>query len=70
MADVNLQEIHDTLLSIAFEAGRMIMAANPNDISTGTKLNCKLLLSGQKPPQAFPHTFLKPPFYPIDHQSC
>ncbi|TPX18913.1 uncharacterized protein E0L32_011391 [Thyridium curvatum] len=42
MADVNLQEIHDTLLSIAFEAGRMIMAANPNDISTGTKLNFML----------------------------
>lgn len=40
MAEVNLQEIHDTLLSIAFEAGRMIMAANPDDISTGTKLNC------------------------------
>ncbi|EON96424.1 putative inositol monophosphatase protein [Phaeoacremonium minimum UCRPA7] len=39
MAEVNLQEIHDTLLSIAFEAGRMIMAANPDDISTGTKLN-------------------------------
>ncbi|KAK1771653.1 inositol monophosphatase 2 [Phialemonium atrogriseum] len=39
MAEVNLQEIHDTLLSIAFEAGRMILGANPNDVSTGTKLN-------------------------------
>ncbi|GAB1316669.1 Inositol monophosphatase 2 [Madurella fahalii] len=39
MADINLQEIHDTLVSIAFEAGRMILAANPNSISTDTKLN-------------------------------
>ncbi|KAK3353611.1 hypothetical protein B0T25DRAFT_217837 [Lasiosphaeria hispida] len=40
MADSpNLQEIHDTLVLIAFEAGRMILAANPNDISTGTKMN-------------------------------
>ncbi|KAK0617821.1 hypothetical protein B0T17DRAFT_591794 [Bombardia bombarda] len=39
MADVNLQEIHDHLVTIAFEAGRMILAANPNDISTDTKLN-------------------------------
>ena len=37
---VNLQEIHDTLVSLAFEAGRMILNANPNDISTGTKMNC------------------------------
>ncbi|KAK0714860.1 hypothetical protein B0H67DRAFT_489594 [Lasiosphaeris hirsuta] len=36
---INLQEIHDTLVLIAFEAGRMILAANPNDISTGTKMN-------------------------------
>lgn len=40
MADVNLQEIHDNLSAIAFEAGRMITAANPNSITTGTKLNC------------------------------
>ncbi|KAK3319300.1 hypothetical protein B0H66DRAFT_265843 [Apodospora peruviana] len=39
MADINLQEIHDTLVSIAFEAGRMIMAANPSDISMGSKMN-------------------------------
>ena len=42
MAEVNLQEIHDTLVSIAFEAGRMIVAANTSDITTGTKLNCTL----------------------------
>jgi myo-inositol-1(or 4)-monophosphatase len=39
MADINLQEIHDLLVSIAFEAGKMIMAANPSTISTDTKLN-------------------------------
>ena len=41
MADLNLQEIHDTMVAVAHEAGRMIMAANPTDINTGTKLNCK-----------------------------
>lgn len=40
MAEVNLKQIHDHLLEIAFEAGRMIRAANPNSITTGTKLNC------------------------------
>jgi myo-inositol-1(or 4)-monophosphatase len=39
MADINLQQIHDLLVSIAFEAGKMIMAANPSSISTDTKLN-------------------------------
>ncbi|KAI0171864.1 inositol monophosphatase [Hypoxylon sp. FL1284] len=39
MADLNLQEIHDKLISIAHEAGRMILSANPTDIATGTKLN-------------------------------
>ncbi|CAJ2513590.1 Uu.00g017090.m01.CDS01 [Anthostomella pinea] len=39
MADLNLQEIHDTLISVAHEAGRMMLAANPTDIDTGTKLN-------------------------------
>lgn len=41
MADINLKKIHDDLVAIAYEAGAMIMAANPNSISTGTKLNCK-----------------------------
>lgn len=40
MADLNLQEIHDTLLDIASEAGKMIMSANPSSIDQGTKLNC------------------------------
>ncbi|ROT40591.1 inositol monophosphatase [Sodiomyces alkalinus F11] len=39
MADLNLQEIHDTLVSVAFEAGRMIMSANPSEGDQGTKLN-------------------------------
>ena len=41
MADLNLQEIHDTLVSLAFAAGKMILAANPQDLDTDTKLNCK-----------------------------
>lgn len=36
---VDLQEVHDTLVSIAFEAGRMMLAANTSSISTDTKLN-------------------------------
>lgn len=40
MADLDLQEIHDTLLDIAGEAGKMILAANPSSIDQGTKLNC------------------------------
>ncbi|KKY31386.1 putative inositol monophosphatase [Diaporthe ampelina] len=39
MAGINLQKIHDDLVAIAYEAGSMIMAANPNSILTGTKLN-------------------------------
>lgn len=39
MADLNLQKIQDTLISVAHEAGRMILSANPTDIDKGTKLN-------------------------------
>ncbi|CAK7215822.1 hypothetical protein SCUCBS95973_002608 [Sporothrix curviconia] len=39
MPDIDLQAVHDTLVSIAFEAGRMILAADPNDIPQGTKKN-------------------------------
>ncbi|KAJ9138874.1 Inositol monophosphatase [Pleurostoma richardsiae] len=39
MADINLQEILDTLVSVAFEAGKMIISADPNNIATDTKLN-------------------------------
>jgi myo-inositol-1(or 4)-monophosphatase len=50
MAEVDLQAVHDTLVSVAFEAGRMILAANPSSISTDTKMN------GPSPPL--------PPFLP------
>lgn len=49
MADLDLQEIHDTLVDIAGEAGKMIMAANPSSIDQGTKLNCAF----QTPPFLF-----------------
>ncbi|EFX06032.1 inositol monophosphatase [Grosmannia clavigera kw1407] len=39
MADINLQDVHDTLVAIAFEAGSKILAADPNNIPKGTKLN-------------------------------
>ncbi|OAA65718.1 inositol monophosphatase [Niveomyces insectorum RCEF 264] len=39
MADIDLQGIHDTLVSVAFEAGRMIRAADPNNVPQGTKIN-------------------------------
>lgn len=38
-ADLDLQAIHDEMVAIAYEAGRMILSANPADIATGTKLN-------------------------------
>ncbi|KAL3955300.1 hypothetical protein ACCO45_010863 [Purpureocillium lilacinum] len=37
--DVDLQAVHDAMVSAAYEAGKMILAANPADIDTGTKLN-------------------------------
>jgi myo-inositol-1(or 4)-monophosphatase len=40
MTDLNLDAIRDTLVSVAFEAGQMILAANPSNVSTGTKMNC------------------------------
>uniref|UniRef100_A0A8H7ND42 Inositol-phosphate phosphatase n=1 Tax=Bionectria ochroleuca TaxID=29856 RepID=A0A8H7ND42_BIOOC len=39
MADLNLQAIHDELIQVAYEAGKMMLAANPANIDTGTKLN-------------------------------
>ncbi|KAG7287040.1 hypothetical protein NEMBOFW57_006540 [Staphylotrichum longicolle] len=39
MASVDLQAVHDTLVSVAFEAGRMILSANTSSISTDTKMN-------------------------------
>jgi myo-inositol-1(or 4)-monophosphatase len=40
MADLDLQNIYDLLISIAHEAGRMIMGATPSQLSSGTKKNC------------------------------
>lgn len=40
ISDDTLAEIQKNLVAVAFEAGRMITAANPNSLSTGTKLNC------------------------------
>lgn len=45
MADLDLQAVHDEMVAIAYEAGRMILSANPADLDTGTKLNC---MSGRK----------------------
>lgn len=39
MADLNLEQIRDTMIAVAREAGRMILSANPADIPSGTKLN-------------------------------
>ncbi|KAK5998216.1 Inositol monophosphatase 2 [Cladobotryum mycophilum] len=39
MAEVNLQAVHDEMVLVAYEAGRMILSANPADIGTDTKLN-------------------------------
>jgi myo-inositol-1(or 4)-monophosphatase len=44
MANLNLQEIHDVLISVAQEAGRMIMGATPSQLSSGTKKNCNLFV--------------------------
>lgn len=43
MADLNLQVVHDTMVELAYEAGQMILAANPADLDTGTKLNCSCI---------------------------
>lgn len=40
MAALNLQEIHDLLVDVAHEAGRMMLAATPSYLSSGTKKNC------------------------------
>ncbi|OAA44416.1 myo-inositol-1-monophosphatase [Metarhizium rileyi] len=39
MTDLDLQAVHDEMVAIAYEAGRMILEANPADLDTGTKLN-------------------------------
>ncbi|KAI6781439.1 Inositol monophosphatase-like protein [Emericellopsis cladophorae] len=39
MGDLDLQAIHDEMVSIAYAAGAMMLEANPQDIDQGTKLN-------------------------------
>ncbi len=56
MAAVDLQAVHDTLVSVAFEAGRMILAANPSSIPPDTKMNGApqpSQPSSQSPPPTF-----------------
>lgn len=48
MAEINLQEIHDLLIDVAREAGRMQLAATPSYLSSGTKKNCKSANSPQE----------------------
>jgi hypothetical protein len=43
MAEINLQEIHDLLVTVAHEAGRMMMTATPSQLANDTKKNCTLL---------------------------
>lgn len=40
MEDLDLQAIHDEMVSVAYEAGKMMLAANPQDLNQDTKLNC------------------------------
>jgi len=39
MADINLTQVRDDLVALAFEAGRMILSANPSAASADTKIN-------------------------------
>ncbi|KAG6030726.1 hypothetical protein E4U19_000298 [Claviceps sp. Clav32 group G5] len=39
MTELDLEAVRDEMVAVAYEAGRMILAANPADLDTGTKLN-------------------------------
>ncbi|KAG6044662.1 hypothetical protein E4U39_003109 [Claviceps sp. Clav50 group G5] len=39
MTELDLEAVRDEMVAMAYEAGRMILAANPADLDTGTKLN-------------------------------
>jgi myo-inositol-1(or 4)-monophosphatase len=49
MADLDLEAVRDVMVSVAYEAGAMMLAANPADIDQGTKLNCKTLTKDRLP---------------------
>ncbi len=40
MAEIDLEAVHDTLVALAIEAGRMIRTADTGHMSIGTKMNC------------------------------
>lgn len=40
MSDINLTEIHDLLVKVAHQAGKMIMSATPQTLGSDTKKNC------------------------------
>ncbi|KAG5918065.1 hypothetical protein E4U53_004126 [Claviceps sorghi] len=39
MTPLDLEAVRDEMVAVAYEAGRMMLAANPADLDTGTKLN-------------------------------
>lgn len=45
MAEINLREIHDTLVSLAKQAGERIVSATPSTDAAGSKKNCACTLS-------------------------
>lgn len=63
MADINLQEVHDLLVSVALEAGEMILAATPTTVAAGTKKNSTFTASQP----AFTSIFLS--LYPLSVSS-
>jgi myo-inositol-1(or 4)-monophosphatase len=42
MADLDLREIHDFMITIAKQAGARITSAQPSTSSSGSKKNCPL----------------------------
>jgi hypothetical protein len=40
MANLDLEDIHDTLIAVARKAGEMITAAHPTTSAAGNKKNC------------------------------
>jgi myo-inositol-1(or 4)-monophosphatase len=44
MADIDLQEIHDFMISIAKQAGERIVAARPTTQASGSKKNCRRMV--------------------------
>lgn len=42
MSDMDLQEVHDFLIAVAYKAGEMITSAHPTTSGAGSKKNCKM----------------------------